>query len=51
VLFSPGPVTDTAVALVLDQVIVEPPGAVTVVGDALIAADTTEALVTVTVAV
>ena len=51
VLFSPGPLTDTAVAFVLDHVIVELPGAVTAVGDALIAAENTEALVTATRAV
>lgn len=50
VLLRPGPLTATDVALPLDQVMVEEPGAVANVGDALIDALTTGATVTVTLA-
>ena len=50
VLVTPGPLTETAVALPLDHVMVEEPGAVANVGDALIDALTTGAAVTVTLA-
>ena len=49
-LFRPGPLTATDVALPLDHVMVDEPGAVAEVGDALIDALTTGAAVTVTLA-
>jgi len=50
VLFRPGPLTATDVALPLDHVMVDDPGAVAEVGDALIDVLTTGAAVTVTLA-
>ena len=49
VLFSPGPATETEVALLLDQEIIVEPGAVVFAGLAVIEADTARGAATVTV--